>query len=521
MTQYTPPPSAPPSDSKNPPPGSAFFSWVRSLDLTRSDSSWLAGVCSGVAYRLGIDPFIVRGVFLVVAIFGGPALLLYAIAWLILPDSRGLIHLEQAARGVVSPAVWAAGAIALLSVLPWFQGLWWQGPPSWWGMPNWLTISFQSIWSFIVLGGVIWLIVFLAQKTQQKNPAQKVHTVSEDSTTHRSPDQGTTSFAPHSATPQDTSFTPTLGPLQNAHFTSNPAIPQSKEQRALDDRLREQEEKLRMREQTHEQYYSGKDESWHDHGSEWDWTHKPHDMDDQPSWRKQGHLGAGFIAVVLGAAIIIGAVVATINSILNHAAAHANITIGIASALAVVGLGVIVAGIRGKMVDGLGFWAFVLTVATLVAAFLPPGHTQYSLVGSPSWSVSSTTPSEPQGFAMIAGSPRVDLRDLRNNSSEKGGVVDIWLPFGDTTLIVPSHSSFVIESNFAIGEVSIVDARGKIEETEGILVNNRISLKDGQVVPQKTSMPKNTTTVRVWTLFGSSSISLDTRNRTSTGGERS
>lgn len=54
--------------------------------LRRSDTDKvLAGVASGFARWLGIDPVIVRVVLVVLAVFGGSGLLLYAIGWLFIP----------------------------------------------------------------------------------------------------------------------------------------------------------------------------------------------------------------------------------------------------------------------------------------------------------------------------------------------------------------------------------------------------------------------------------------------------
>ena len=37
---------------------------------------WIGGVSSGIAHRLGVDPLIVRGVFIVLTIFAGVGVLL-------------------------------------------------------------------------------------------------------------------------------------------------------------------------------------------------------------------------------------------------------------------------------------------------------------------------------------------------------------------------------------------------------------------------------------------------------------
>jgi phage shock protein PspC (stress-responsive transcriptional regulator) len=68
--------------------------------IRREQHKVVAGVCSGVGYRLGIDPNIVRVVAVVLALFGGAGLLLYATGWLLMPDERTGTSLgERALRG--------------------------------------------------------------------------------------------------------------------------------------------------------------------------------------------------------------------------------------------------------------------------------------------------------------------------------------------------------------------------------------------------------------------------------------
>ena len=69
--------------------------------LTRRDEyKVLAGVCSGVAYRLGVDPNVVRVITVVLSLFGGAGVLLYALGWLLLPEAPGKPSLaERALRG--------------------------------------------------------------------------------------------------------------------------------------------------------------------------------------------------------------------------------------------------------------------------------------------------------------------------------------------------------------------------------------------------------------------------------------
>ena len=77
-----------------------LFSSLRGFGVRRNtDERWLAGVCSGIADRLGIDPLIVRGALIVLLFVGGLGGLLYLIAWALLPDQNGKILAEAALHG--------------------------------------------------------------------------------------------------------------------------------------------------------------------------------------------------------------------------------------------------------------------------------------------------------------------------------------------------------------------------------------------------------------------------------------
>src|SRR5690606_34105976 len=120
--------------------------------IVRSQDRWFAGVAGGIAARAGVDPLIVRGLFVVLALLGGPGLLLYLAGWLLLPDSSGRIHAEEVVRGRASAGMMiAAAVIAGVVIIPVFVGLLLGnaallGTPGFWawdlwgalGLPLWL-----------------------------------------------------------------------------------------------------------------------------------------------------------------------------------------------------------------------------------------------------------------------------------------------------------------------------------------------------------------------------------------------
>jgi len=118
-------PTAPPMTDGAPPPerhrrSDRFFSWVAGLGVARSEG-WIGGVAAGVAARLRIDPLIVRGVLVVATLCGLPLILLYAIAWALLPDAEGRIHARTLLHGRYEPAqlgILAGVVLGLMTLWP-------------------------------------------------------------------------------------------------------------------------------------------------------------------------------------------------------------------------------------------------------------------------------------------------------------------------------------------------------------------------------------------------------------------
>jgi len=111
-----------------------FFAWLRSIDLRRdTEEKWLAGVCSGIATRLGIDPIVVRAALVLLVLLGGVGITLYLIAWAFVPNDREEIVAERAIRqGEVLPIILLV--VIVLSLLGGTSfahdtpGVWWF----WW-----------------------------------------------------------------------------------------------------------------------------------------------------------------------------------------------------------------------------------------------------------------------------------------------------------------------------------------------------------------------------------------------------
>ncbi len=89
-----------------------FFGWMRSFGIYRPDDGrWAAGVAAGLARRWGVDPILVRGIFVALAFAGGIGVAAYGIGWLLLPQQNGRIHLQEAIHGRFSAGF--VGAVLL------------------------------------------------------------------------------------------------------------------------------------------------------------------------------------------------------------------------------------------------------------------------------------------------------------------------------------------------------------------------------------------------------------------------
>ena len=57
-----------------------------------SNEKMIAGVCGGLGDYMGLDPTVVRLIFILLFIMGGQGLLIYLILWLIMPVSPEIIE---------------------------------------------------------------------------------------------------------------------------------------------------------------------------------------------------------------------------------------------------------------------------------------------------------------------------------------------------------------------------------------------------------------------------------------------
>lgn len=100
------------------------------IRLRRStDDKVIAGVCGGLGTYFGVDPLFFRLAFVVLAIGGGSGVLLYIVAWLVMPEvsedgeelGRG-VSLGSSGPLLAGIALITVGLMLLMNnLLPWFD----------------------------------------------------------------------------------------------------------------------------------------------------------------------------------------------------------------------------------------------------------------------------------------------------------------------------------------------------------------------------------------------------------------
>ena len=144
-----------------------FFDSLRGSGLMRTNERWVAGVAGGVAYRFDLDPTLVRCVWVVLSLFAGVGLVLYGLAWALLPEeSDGRIHLEEALSGRFNAGLAGAIGMTIIGMSTFGSGF----------IPNWYVHEAgiaAALWPLFWLGLFILGIVFLIRRAQDRRASRK------------------------------------------------------------------------------------------------------------------------------------------------------------------------------------------------------------------------------------------------------------------------------------------------------------------------------------------------------------
>ena len=399
-----------------------FFEWMRQLDTPRQQG-WIGGVAAGLATRLRIDPIIVRGILVVAAILGAPVILLYAVAWLLLPDATGKIHLEEVTRGRFEAPLAGIAAMLVVALLPVSRGFWvpWSG---WDSGELWGGSFFGWFWTLALLASVIWFIIWIARRGDLP-PAPNLPPLKPDSVFPAAEPTP----PPADAQPEDLAAWRT----QQAQFKA--------------------EHNQWRNEQAHQAHLEMRERNRAANAA------ARADYLEKRAATKPSTL---FTLSVVGVALIAGAL--TVLAIGGETPTLADIVPGLIVSLAVLAFGIIVNGVRGKRSGGASPIALLVVFVLVVSSFVP---------SIPRFTVSGDVDLAPSN-RQITGQPwvvadgdltadltKVYTSPVSNAEGYEGENFNAYVGWGDVTIILPAdeYVSLRVETS-GDSQVTLPDVDG-------------------------------------------------------------
>ncbi len=446
-------------------PEHGFWTWIRGLGLTRGEG-WIGGVCSGIAARTGLDPILVRGIAIVIALLGGPIVLLYAAAWLLLPGPGGLIHAQDLGRGHLARAHAGIAGLLLLSFLPLTQGFWYAGA-QYWGEPDFFASAGRIVWSAVIIALAVLVIVWMARRSAAPAAAP----ASAPSAAHVAPaassppapephtlvvDEGPAT-APVGSTPEELAAWQegqAAWQLQRAQWAAAEA---ERRRLAVKQVAEEAAERRRIRQAA------------------------------------RPRAGAAAVGLIVGAALLVGGVAALAASG-SAATRDREWGIGIAAATLAIGLGIVVVGLARRRSGFLAFLGILALLATTVGAAVPADR---QLIPPTGYGLSSF---EGGRFAQVGGESYIYAS---TGGPATAPVIDLWKLGGQVNINVDPGATVQLELVSAPGHgyVQIQDQQGAFV-LGGTLTETSRTAK-GESVQTALIGPGATPTliVRVWLGF--------------------
>ncbi|MBO9567797.1 MAG: PspC domain-containing protein [Cellulomonas iranensis] len=175
-----------------PPSTSSFWSGIRRSGLHRSDDRWVAGVAGGLADRLGVDPLVVRGVLAVSFLLGGFGLVLYGVAWALLPDARdGRILFERLLAGETDGALLGSLVVVVVGLA--------RGDGWWWFWDGGGALA-GLLWAVLLVGLLVLVVTSMQRRGRARGPWQTPAPQGGPAPTGAAPAYGTPPGAPAATT---------------------------------------------------------------------------------------------------------------------------------------------------------------------------------------------------------------------------------------------------------------------------------------------------------------------------------
>ncbi|MEZ2390804.1 PspC domain-containing protein [bacterium RCC_150] len=363
-----------------PAPQQNFFGWIRSQGISRGQDRWIGGVASGIAHRFGIDPLIVRGIFIILTLFAGIGILLYGVGWALLPEPDGRIHAQEAGAGR-----WSAGmtgaviatAIGLPSLGHGFWGWGWNGVPG-------------LFWTLFWVGGLIYLIYFLVQRNRARNG------IRDTATAYSTSYEGArAAYGPMPPSGTGYSPPPTTGQYRAGQYgTAGYARP--------------------------------------------------------PRPQRQGP-GTAIVAVSAGAALLAGGTLKLLDAGNVVHLGDATNAVAWASGAGILGLGILVAGLRGRSSGLLGFLAIVTLVVGGIFNIAP--HADRLGLRDAQWNPVSIDDAR-KGYDITGGNGTVDLTKLNLTAPLASDVViPMDVTASNIKLLIPANVPVEVQADMTFANL--------------------------------------------------------------------
>ncbi|TJY71596.1 PspC domain-containing protein [Arthrobacter sp. CAU 1506] len=437
-----PPPSGaagafppPPPGGPVGPPSNAFFNWFRNLGMPRGQDRWIGGVASGVAHRIGLDPILVRGLFILLAVFG-VGVLLYGIAWALLPEPDGRIHAEEAGRSSWTAGMTGAVIFTVLGVFSrpfgWFTNDWG------WGFGGF-------VWAAIWVGAVAFFVYWLATRNKDGAPAgTSQHGTAGFPPAPAASGPGTSTYGSEYDKPASTSTDPAAGSHSGPSHSPGSNFGSASGWGSASS-------------------FGSTPAAGTGYGTSGGYQGPPRPTYPQPRPYPQpapvppkpaprGPSGAA-IALTLGAAMLAAGAVLGLNALEFVELGLNVVPVAIASALIVIGLGVVVTGSLGRTSGILGFLAAVGLVLSLVfSAGMQWTASNFAIASSRTWT-STAAPAAGDGYSVVAGNGTVDLRGVSGSRFGGPAVVPVNAVAASVTVIIPDDVPVKVETQMALGNV--------------------------------------------------------------------
>lgn len=363
-----------------------FFGWIRSHGIYRGRDRWIGGVSTGIAQRMGIDPLIVRGIFIVLTLFAGIGVLLYGLGWALLPEPDGRIHTQEAGAGR-----WTAGMTGALVTT--VIGLTGMGGGFW----GWGRDGSGFFWALFWIGGLIYLVYYLTQRNRNSGVAAS-HNASGSPYAPGVPYEGGNSASDGfgSVPPRGPAPVPAPGPAPK---------------------------------------------------------------------QKPGGPGTPAVAITAGLALLVGGALKALdagNVIDLGTSANAIVW---ASGAAVLGLGILLAGLRGRSSGVLGFFAVVALIVGGVFNAVPNGD-RFRFHDA-DWTPASIEQAR-DGFQITGGRGTVDLTGLNLEAPLPSDVVvPMDVTASNVTVLLPRAMPVDVRADMTMGNLNEgTDRRGGITSRE-------------------------------------------------------